>query len=198
MKLLYTLFMRCLSCEKFSLSAICKTCQKNLLEPTFNKRELEKGFFVYSFYPYEDIKDLVNTKYRFYGDRVYKILAKLAFKKFAQNFKYENIVTAIAVDDHARHEFSQTALLAKALKSRYIKPRFNTLKASNIVKYAGKDLQFRKKNPRRFNYRGEKKLKVILVDDLITTGTTILEAKLLLQKYDCEVLFALALSDAKF
>ncbi len=190
--------MRCLSCERLSFSAVCKSCRKNLLEPTFNKRELEKGFFVYSFYSYEDIKELLNTKYEFYGDRVFTILAGLAFKKFAQNFKYGEMITAIAVDDHTRHEFSQTALLAKALSSRYIRPRFNTLKASKIIKYAGKDLEFRKKNPRGFKYKGEENLKVILVDDLVTTGTTILEAKKVLEKHNCEVLFALTLSDAKF
>lgn len=190
--------MRCLSCEKLSFFSICKICQKNLLEPTFNKRELEKGFFVYSFYPYDDIKELLNTKYEFYGDRVFNILADLAFKKFAHNFKYDEMITAVPIDDHTRHEFSQTALLAKSLKSKYIKPEFNTLKASNIIKYAGKDLKFRKKNPRKFKYKGEENLKVILIDDLITTGTTILEAKTLLEKYNCEVLFALTLSDAKF
>ena len=37
---------------------------------------------------------------------------------------------------------------------------------------------------------------MILVDDLITTGSTILEAKEVLEKNNCEVLFALSISDA--
>lgn len=190
--------MRCLSCEEISFYAICKTCQKNLLEPVFNKREISKDFFVYSFYPYEDIKELLNTKYEFYGDRVYNILAKLAFKKFSANFNYDEKLIAVAIDDHTRHEFSQTAILTKHLKSKNIKPTFNTLKATNIIKYAGKDLEFRKKNPRDFKYKGKPNQKVILVDDLVTTGTTILEAKKVLESHSCEVLFALTLSDAKF
>lgn len=198
MKILYTQVMRCLSCGNLSFYAICKTCQRNLLEPTFNKRELEKDFFVYSFYPYEDIKEFINTKYEFYGDRVYNILAKLAFKKFSLNFRLGENIIVIPIDDHTRHEFSQTAILAKHLKSKHFKVLYNTLKAENKVKYAGRDLEFRKKNPRRFKYIGKKNLKVVLVDDLVTTGSTILEAKTVLEANGCEVLFSLTLSDAKF
>lgn len=190
--------MRCLSCEQFSFYIICKKCQKNLLEPVFNKRELEKDFFVYSFYPYEDIKELLNSKYYFHGDRIFNILGKLAFKKFADNFSYESNIKAIPVDDHTRHQFSQTAILARYLKSSLIHPVYDKLKAQNIVKYAGRDLKFREKNPRKFIYKGSKDLDVILVDDLVTTGTTLLEAKKVLESNGCKVLFALTLSDAKF
>ncbi len=188
--------MRCLSCESFSFSIICKNCQKNLLKPSFYKRELQKDFFVYSFYNYEEIKDLINSKYHFHGDKIFKILGKLSFKTFANNFKIKNI-KAIPIDDHTRHHFSQSAILAKSLKCINIKPIYSTLKAKNIVKYAGRDLEFRKKNPRNFKYNGKSNLQVILVDDVVTTGQTILEAKDILEKNSCEVLFALTLSDAK-
>ena len=121
----------------------------------------------------------------------------MAFKKFAVNFEFEEQIIAIPIDDHTRHQFSQSAILAKHLKSKYINPKYATLKATNIVKYAGKDLEFRQKHKRNFKYTGDKNLKVILVDDLITTGITILEAKNVLEKNNCEVLFALTLSDAK-
>lgn len=104
---------------------------------------------------------------------------------------------AIPIDDHTRHNFSQSAILAKHLKSQYIKPQYATLKASSIIKYAGKDLKFRKEHKRDFIYSGKENLKVILVDDLITSGLTILEAKDILEENNCEVLFALTLADAK-
>jgi competence protein ComFC len=178
------------------LKIICKDCQEKLLIPSFYKRELTKDFFVYSFYKFDEVKDLINTKYEFYGDKVYTILSSLSLGKFAQNFTFENKVVAIGVDDHTRHEFSHTAILAKSLKSKYIDPQFNLLKAQNKVKYAGKDLDFRKKNKRDFLYKGKQNIQVILVDDLITTGRTILEAKEILEKNNCEVLFALSISDA--
>ena len=189
--------MRCITCEKLSFYIICKKCQNNLLRATFKKRELSKNFYVYSFYEYEEIKNLINTKYSFYGDRVFNILAKLAFKKFSSNFTFNTKIIGIPIDDHTRHDFSQTAILAKHLKSKFIKPIYNTLKATNIIKYAGKDLEFRKKNRRNFRYKGQKNIQVILVDDLVTTGLTILEAKECLENHGCEVLFALTLSDAK-
>ncbi|MEA3354457.1 MAG: ComF family protein [Campylobacterota bacterium] len=190
--------MRCISCEDISLEIICKKCQENLLVSSFNKREISKDFFVFSFYRYEDIKELLNSKYEFFGDRVFNILAQLSFKIFADNFNVDETVYAIPIDDHTRHQFSQTAILARSLNSRGIKPVYNSLKASNIVKYAGCDLEYRKKNPRDFKYRGKRNLKVILVDDLVTSGLTIIEAKKKLQEYNCEVLFALTLADVKF
>ncbi len=189
--------MRCLSCENLSWHIICKVCQDNLLTPHFHKRELTKDFFVYSFYGYEDIKKLLNTKYEFYGDKVFNILGKLAFKKFSSNFQFNQKIITIPIDDHTRHQFSQSAILAKYLKSEFIYPKYSTLKATNIIKYAGKDLLFRQKHKRDFEYSGKKDLKVILVDDLVTSGLTILEAKDVLEANDCEVLFALTLSDAK-
>ena len=185
--------MRCLTCEKLSFSIICKKCQSTLLVPNFHKKELSKDFFVYSFYNYDEIEQLIFSKYHFHGDRVFTILAKLSFARFAQSFDYPHSVLAIPIDDHTRHDFSQTAILAKHLKTQHITPVYNTLKASNVVKYAGKDLEFRQKNPRKFIYSGQKNQSAILVDDLMTTGTTILEAKKVLKKANIEVLFALTL-----
>ena len=188
--------MRCLTCQCLSYKIICKNCQEKLLIPSFYKRELTKDFFVYSFYKFDEIKELINTKYEFYGDRVYGILSSLIFEKFALNFSFDKKIIAIPIDDHTRHEFSHTAILTKSLKSTYIKPKFNMLKAKNQVKYAGKDLNFRLNNKRNFIYNGKKNIQVILIDDLVTTGSTLLEAREILQKNGCEVLFALTISDA--
>lgn len=186
--------MKCISCDKFSFRIICKACQSILLVPNFHKKELEKDFFVYSFYEYIEIEDFIQSKYYFHGDRIFNILASLSFKKFSLNFNFNEKIYAIPVDDHTRHDFSQTAILAKHLKSQFINPIYNTLKASNIVKYAGKDLEYRQKNKRRFIYKGPKNCCVILVDDLITSGSTILEAKKALEKQNVKVLFALTLA----
>lgn len=186
--------MRCMSCQQFSFSILCKKCQETLFTPNLYKKELAKNFFVYSFYNYEEIEELIQSKYYFHGDRVYKILAELSFKKFAQTFTYAKTIQAIPIDDHTLHDFSQTALLTKYLKSKFITPKYNQLKATNRVKYAGKNLKFREQNPRKFVYHGLPHQEVILVDDLITTGTTLLEARKTLLKSKVTPLFALTLS----
>lgn len=189
--------MRCLTCEKLSFQIICKDCQKNLLTPSFHKREIEDGFYNYSFYTLSELEDLISSKYYFFGDRVFNILAKLSFKKFALNFSYEEQVMAVPIDDHTRHEFSHSAILSRALKSSFIQPSYNTLRATNIVKYAGRDKEFRQKNPRRFQLTDFYDKTTILCDDIITTGATIREAKKALEKNNNQVLFSLTLADAK-
>lgn len=188
--------MKCISCEEYSFFIICKSCQKNLLSPSFHKRELQKEFFNYSFYSFSEIDELLSSKYYHHGDRVFNILAKLSFKKFALNFNYHEIIYSIGIDEHTRHEFSQTAILSKHLNSKNIKPLYKKCMAKNIVKYAGKDLDFRRKNKRDFDVQTTNKT-IILVDDLITTGTTILEAKEACEAKNNKVLFSLTLADAK-
>ena len=189
--------MKCLTCENLSCTIICKTCQKTLLTPSFHKREISKNFYNYSFYAFSDIEDLILSKYYFHGDRVFNLLAKLSFAKFSKNFDYKENIIAVPIDDHTRHEFSHSAILAKHLKSKIIKPKFNILKASNIIKYAGKDQEFRKNNPRKYKVANINNQTLILCDDLITTGTTILEAKKALEKKNNKILFSLTLADAK-
>ncbi len=189
--------MLCLTCKNLSFQIICKDCQNNLLIPSFHKREIEDGFFNYSFYTFSELEDLISSKYYFYGDRVLHILAKLSFAKFAQNFDFPAQILAIPIDDHTRHDFSHTAILAHHLKSKNIIPKYNCLKATNIVKYAGKDLEFREKNPRKFQVSNLAYQTTILCDDLITTGATIKQAKKALEKQKNQVLFSLTLADAK-
>lgn len=188
--------MRCILCENLSFYIICKACQEKYLQATFYKRELEDSFFNYSFYGLSEIEELINSKYYFYGDKVFNILASLSFKKFALNFSYKKKVLAIAIDDHTRHDFSHTSILTSSLKSKYISPKYNILKAQNHIKYAGKDLKYRQNNPRRFKANITNQT-IILCDDLITTGTTILEAKKVLERKNNKVLFSLTLADAK-
>ncbi len=189
--------MFCISCDEFSFSIICETCQDTLLRPNLFRREIEEGFFVYSFYSLEELEDLLNSKYYFHGDRVFNILAKLSFSKFAREFSYTQEVLAIPIDDHTRHEFSHTAILAHNMKSSYIKPIYNKLKANNKIKYAGKDLDFRLKNPRKFTLKNIQNETIILLDDVITTGTTLKEARKVCLKNNNDILFALTLADAK-
>ena len=189
--------MRCLTCETLSLSIICKQCQKTLLKPSLFKRELNEELIIYSFYPYEELEELLQSKYKFHGDPVLNILAQLSFAQFARAFYYSNEVLALPIDDHIRDDYSHSAILAKHLKSQSIKPIYNELHSQSRVKYAGKDLKYRQKHPRKFELRSLKDQNIILVDDIVTTGTTLLEAQKVCEKEGNTTLFALCLADAK-
>lgn len=189
--------MRCLVCHSLSFKLICKDCLKRWFTPSFFERSIGNNFKVYSFYEYSHIKEFINLKYKKYGSFVLKLIAKESFKKFANEFKYTNKLFAIPIDDNPINGFSHTAILANELKSNYIKPLFNSLKARNRISYAGKDYQFRLNNPRDFIYCGKTGIDVILVDDIITTGLTMIEAYSVLKKADTNPLFGLVLADAK-
>jgi len=183
--------MFCLTCNSFSLEIICKKCQKRLLTPTIQKRD-----DIVSFYKYEDIEILLKYKYHLFGSRVFKILAKNSFAYFSKVYK-ENIIS-LSVDDKVKKGYSHTAILNSNLKSKYITPQYKKLIANNHITYAGKDLDFRLSNPRDFKYKGEKNIDVILVDDVVTTGTTLKEAKKVLANFGVNVLFCVVLVDKRW
>ena len=69
--------------------------------------------------------------------------------------------------------------------------------SNSNVKYSGKTVSFRQKHRRNYKLLKKPKFPVILVDDIITTGSSLLEAKQVLEKNKISVLFALVLADAK-
>ena len=106
------------------------------------------------------------------------------------------MLTSIAVDDNTKSGYSHTAILNKTLQSKYIKPEFNKLRAKNSVSYSGKSREFRLLNPRDFTFNSSTTNKIILVDDIITTGSTLTQAINSIRLNKKEVLFCLTLADA--
>lgn len=190
--------MRCFNCHSFSLLAFCDECVDELGEFSLGVRELEKGFKVYSFYKYHEISHLLHSKHHFYGYFVLNHLAKLSFSKFKDFFDPEVKINALALDDRVQDLlYSHSAILAKHLKTRFIKPLYGVIHAQNNVRYSGKSMAFRQKNKRKYKLLKEIKHPVILVDDVVTTGSSLVEAKKILEKNKISVLFALVLADAK-
>jgi len=179
------MIFECLICKEVSFKIICKRCQKEYLKPNLYKKE-----DIISFYDYDEIEWLIKYKYHKFGSRVFNILAKNSFFEFGKYFNED--VYVIPIDDNIKKGFSHTAILARALNK---KPLYSSLLAKSDVKYAGKSLEFRLKNPRNFNYTGKRNIKAILVDDIKTTGTTLNEAKEVLKKHNVEVLFCMVLAN---
>ena len=178
---------RCIICDEFSFEVICKSCEEKFLKPKINK----KGDIL-SFYDYEEIEFLIKYKYNKFGHRVFKILAK-PFYSFAKEIK-ENFFV-IPIDDNPKKGFSHTAILANEMKSKHLKILFNSLLATNNVKYAGKTLEFRLNNPKNFIYKGKKDIDAILVDDIVTTKTTLNQAKEVLKKHNVNVVLSVVLAN---
>lgn len=189
--------MKCLICENFSLLHICKPCQATHLTPSLHKRKISNNIEVISFYAYEDIKDFLLTKHTDLGYYIYSIMAQNSFARFAKEFVFSHAITSMGVDDRTKGGYSHTALLNQSLKSSFIKPSHGKLRATNDIKYAGKSREFRLANPRGFALTPIQAKEVILVDDIITTGTTLNEAIFTCQKAGIEVLFCLTLATAK-
>lgn len=187
----------CIICDSFSFRHICQNCLDGALAPSLFKRNID-GFSVFSFYKYSEIAPLIRYKHKIAGSFILSQLAKNSFKHFAKSFEFSEKISVIAIDDNTKNGYSHTAILANAVKSKVLKPEWMTLRAKNSVIYAGQTLEFRKNNPRNFEFNGAKYESLVLVDDIVTTGSTLLEAK---NKVECsgrhEALFAITLADAK-
>lgn len=189
--------MRCFKCGSFSLFVFCKVCKKILSEPTLGVRKF-KNFNVYHFYNYSEIKELIYSKHSLYGSAIFRALARLSFSKIARNLELQTDVYALPIDDKNENGYSHTAILAKACKSDKISVLYHALHASNDVKYSGKDLKFRQKNPRNFKLLKNINKPVILIDDIVTTGSTLLQAKQICEKNKIPVVCAIVLADATY
>jgi len=182
-------------CEDISFTHICKNCQNTFLKPQIYKRKVQ-NIDVISFYKYKEIKNLLHTKHTDLGYYMYSILAANSFYSFAQEFKFTHKINSIAIDDNIKSGYSHTAILNKKLKSRYIKPLHNLLHSTNEVSYSGKSKEYRLNNPREFSLQRTKAKEIILVDDIITTGSTLNQAINIIKKSNKDVLLCLTLADS--
>lgn len=188
--------MRCLVCERFSFSHMCTSCQDTLLLPDPQVRELDSGLKVLSFFPYDEVDFLLKTKHTYLGHYIYKLLAQKTMKAFSQAFKYDTQLDLIPIDDKTDSGYAHTAVLARSLKSAKLRPSYRTLQSKNEISYSGQNLAFRQANPRDFKLLKVPKRDVILVDDIVTSGTTLLEAQNFLNRQNITTMMAVTLADA--
>ena len=106
---------------------------------------------------------------------------------------YPEKLNIIPIDDNPKKGFSHTAVLASTIKGHNV--LYSTLLSKNDIHYAGKDLEFRLKNLKEFEYKGKEHIDVVLIDDVVTTGLTIKQAKKELEKHNVNVLFSVVLAN---
>ena len=193
--------MRCFSCNNFSIEAVCKSCIRDFLTPEMIKKEVG-NVEVISFFDYYLTVEFIKSKYTTSGYRVYKFLSQKYIAPFIETYtkslENKKPLYLIGVDENVSRGYSNVAQMVHygSLKSSAI-ALHNVLKAKNKVKYAGESLEFRLNNPRNFIYSGPSDIDAILIDDTITTGTTIEEASRVLKEYNVNLHFALTLANAK-
>lgn len=188
--------MRCHLCLNLSWQPLCKNCLATILSPNPAKRVLESGLKVYSFYRYSEISNLLHTKHTYIGAKIFAQLSFHAMLSFLKAFDFPKGAFGVPIDDHVRHGYSHSAVLTKGLKS-VLTPLYMSLRAQNEQTYSGQTLSFRQSHKRDFVTTCKEGMDVILIDDIVTSGTTLQEAQNVLEKAGVNVLFALVLADAK-
>ena len=190
--------MRCLLCGNLTFFTLCKACFEDIkIQPKIRKIDNLK---VYSFYDYQDIEYLLHAKYHIIGSKIYKILTSKINLYLKEILNQPLQAYGIGIDYKISQKgYAHNAIFPKNLKSLGITPLYHTLLAKNPVSYAGKDLKFRQNNPRNFYLtQNVEKKEIILIDDIITTGSTLKEAQKYLYANGANVLMAFVLSDAKY
>ncbi len=185
--------MRCHSCRRLTLSTICMECRNIYIRPKPNIRVLSSGLEVLSFFSYDEIEPFLLTKHYPSGWFIYRILARETFR--AVNSLNGETVASIPIDDTSHGGYSHTAILAKELKKYGFKPIFNVMTARNKISYSGRSLSYRLENPRGFVYNGPVGIEAVLVDDIVTTGLTLMEAQRALEKNRVKVGQAIVIAD---
>lgn len=187
--------MLCFNCNNFSLFTFCSKCKKELLDFKIKRIVLKNQLIVYSFYEYSKIKKLLWHKHYLSGYFLLHNLAKFTFKRF--DFALQEKANIIAVDDDITSGYSHTSILAKYLQNKNAKVLYSAILKKNNISYKGKSKSYRKINKKGFYLAKKPKYPVILVDDILTTGSTLMQAYKMLKKEKIRVLFAVVLADVK-
>ena len=193
--------MRCFSCNNFSIQPVCNSCIEDFLKPEMIEKEIG-NLKVISFFDYYLTVEFIKSKYTTSGYRVYRFLAKNYIAPLINNYckelKDKKEIYLIGIDENVSRGYSNVAQMVHfGSNDNCTKPLHNALKAKSKVKYAGESLEFRLNNPRNFIYKGPKNIDAILIDDTVTTGTTLEEAHRVLKENGVNVHFALTLANAK-
>lgn len=207
--------MKCLICERFSQNVICKICLDNI-PFTPRDRILKDSIRAYSFYRYDDVALLMQSKYHLIGSRILRLLSLKAAKYFFSHIfrsiddgapqmmrqAFTQQIALVGLDDYPYGAYSHTGVIVRTFKKEskgLFEGYYGALKAQNHIKYAGQNLAFRESNPKGFMLRKSIQLPyIVLVDDIITTGTSLNEAiSLFAQKERPKVIFCLTLCDAR-
>ena len=191
--------MRCFSCHRLSRQIVCKECASRYFRPRHRMRRIGT-LEVHSFFRYGDIEPFLLTKHTPPGWRIYRWMGQEVLRPFFETFARAqgSQIAVIGVDERPKGGYAHIAALTRPLHTLpRLQVRHGLLRAGRDVSYAGRSLQYRLDHPREFHYTGPAGIEAILVDDIVTTGTTLYEARAVLEAAGVDVLFAVTLADAR-
>ncbi|QOQ95933.1 phosphoribosyltransferase [Helicobacter cinaedi] len=187
--------MKCLVCGRWHWRVdfvICKACLDSI-PLKLSTRKLTDSTYAYSFYAYSDVSLLMQSKYQLIGSRVLNLLAHKAAAYFFTHIDFADFtqrVGLVGLDDYPYGAYSHTGVILRAFEAESkgrCQGAYGALKAKNATKYAGESLAFRQNNPKGFYLtRNISYPLVVLVDDIITTGTSLREAISVFSAFDVE------------
>ncbi len=186
--------MKCLICAKFCFGVLCDKCLDSI--PITPQKRVVDGVTIYSFFRYDDVNFLMNAKYHIIGSRIISHLAKIASDSFFGLDSRFDGISGVGIDDYVNSFYSHTGVILKHFARNGIKPLYGQLRARNNVSYAGKPLAYRQAHKRDLRFSAKAK-DIMIVDDIITTGTSFGEAIDVCTKAGAKVHFGIALCDAK-
>lgn len=198
---------RCAFCHKFTDDGaiICKSCPDKLPYTEFDavRQELSPKFFCYSPLYYEGMVRESVLRFKFNGATGYsEIYGKLLAKCIDENGVFCDIITWVPLSRrrYRSRGYNQTELIAKEISRINGIPCVSLLKKTRHNKAQSGTGDLAK---RRENVKGVyaplspgliKGKRILLVDDVVTTGSTLRECAAVLSKCGAAGVTALALA----
>ena len=174
----------CISCFEEYYVGLCPLCLKKIKRIKNNKNIFSYGYYV------GPLKDLIlSFKYK-ENYLAAAILGEFLCEIIKENNIKFNIILYIPLSKKSRKKrgFNQSEILAKIISKKYNIPISNSLvKIKETKEQKTLSREDRKKNIcDAFSIRNLSDIEgkdIILVDDIITTGFTVLECKKILERY---------------
>lgn len=206
---------KCFSYLSFDVKVICLYCKRptidSLTHPGCIRKYTIDGTF--SSIPYNKTaqKLIYNFKYKPYLSSLSEFLGNLLYESLIQNENFGNVLSSKKIkkwilipiplypSKFRRRGYNQAEILAKELGKRFDIPTQNLLERTRETKTQfGLKLPERKKNIRgafKFNLdKFEAKTGVFLVDDIVTTGSTLMEASKILKRNGAQKVIGITLA----
>ncbi len=195
--------MYCSMCGKLRWHIICKDCLKHL-EYIDSKRVLDNGMKVFSSFALSELKLLLASKNNIIGSRIFKRLGIYGISNFFERYKdlaalNHQKIAVLSIRNKTIGMYSHSAILAQCFRAYGFKVFHNALIIGNDSHFSHLKRKERQELGRSFHFHFKHDyLAMILVDDIITTGQTLLEASNIIMQNSYTPLFAWTLCDSRY